>query len=69
VALYAKVNTSTNIIEAVGSDNSVEDGYHFREFVPSCFWGAELIGLTISSEQTTLNGFPHENLLLPLEDE
>jgi hypothetical protein len=65
MSLYAKVKTSTNIIESVGDDNTAEAGYHFKEFISSVAWGAELVGLEVSSEDNgNNNGFPHENLFV-----
>ena len=69
MALYAKVKTSTSIIEAVGSDNTAASGYHFKEFYPHISWGAELVGFEISSNVTDFDsvsksGFPHENLFV-----
>mgnify|MGYP001241321743 CR=1 FL=1 len=70
MSLYAKVKTSTNIIESVGSTNTAETGYYFKEFYPHVAWGAELVGFEISSDVTDFDsvsksGFPHENLFKP----
>jgi len=69
MALYAKIETLTNIIESVGDDNTAEAGYQFREFIPSVTWGAKLVGFEVSSDVTDFNadsksGFPHENLFI-----
>ena len=69
MASYAKVKTSTNIIESVVTDNTPQSGYHFKEFYPHISWGAELVGFEISSDVTDFNsvsksGFPHENLFM-----
>jgi hypothetical protein len=64
MSLYAKVKTSTNIIESVGDDNTAEAGYHFKEFYPHIAWGSELVGFEVSTEPTTAEGFPHDNLFI-----
>jgi len=64
MSLYAKVKTSTNVIEAVVSDNTAKAGYHFKEFYPHVSWGAELVGYEVSVEPTTEEGFPHDNLFI-----
>ena len=61
---FAKIKTSTNIIESVENNNTAESGYHFKEFIPSVAWGSELIGLEVSSEDNSRDGFPHENLFV-----
>lgn len=61
---FAKIKTSTNIIESVQNNNTAESGYHFKEFISSVAWGSELIGLEVSSEDNGRDGFPHENLFV-----
>jgi|TARA_R110000744_G_scaffold377839_1_gene493256 hypothetical protein len=64
MSLYAKVNTTTNIIESVGNSNITEAGYNFKEFIPSVAWGAELVGFEVSTNPNTEDGFPYENLFV-----
>tara|TARA_Y100001951_G_C11215793_1_gene225713 strand:+ start:520 stop:723 length:204 start_codon:yes stop_codon:yes gene_type:complete len=61
---YAKVNSASNLIEEIVTDNTPQSGYVFKEMKDDFEHGSTLIGLKFSSDPSETNGFPWESMFI-----